>query len=107
MADSSDVNGNLPILLGVLLVAVVLILVMRWVFAPSRPPRVDVPADVTPGLLVTIATGLSRVQALSLRATLGDANIRSSMATRRDGTVDVRVFAADADRARALLPPHD
>lgn len=98
-------NGNLPILIGVLLLATVLIFVMRWVFAPSRPPRVDVPGDAAPSLLVPVATGLSRAAAMSLRAVLGDGNIRSSMTARRDGRLDVLVFGEDAARARALLPP--
>jgi hypothetical protein len=34
---------------------------------------------------------------------LGDAQIRSSMSRRSDGTMDVLVFHADADRARILL----
>lgn len=99
------VNGNLPILFGVLVVAGVLILVMRWVFAPSRPPPAVVPGDAVPGLLVTVASGLARTQAMSLRAVLGDANIRSSMSMRSDGKVDVLVFRDDEAKARALLPP--
>jgi hypothetical protein len=99
------VGGNLPILIGVLIIAGVLILVMRWVFAPSRPPRIAVPGDAVPGLLVTIASGLARTQAMSLRAVLGDADIRSSMSMRSDGKVDVLVFRDDEAKARALLPP--
>jgi hypothetical protein len=99
------VNGNLPVLLGILFVAGVLILVMRWVFAPSRPPRVSVPGDATPSLLVPVATGLTRAEALSLRAVLGDSNIRSSMSMRRTGRLDVLVFRDDEIRARAVLPP--
>ena len=37
------------------------------------------------------------------RATLGEADIRSSMSKRRDGLLDVLVFHGDADRARLLL----
>ena len=40
---------------------------------------------------------------MEIRATLGDAGIRSSMSRRRDGELDVLVFRADLDRARALL----
>jgi hypothetical protein len=36
---------------------------------------------------------------------LSAAGIRSSVSARRDGTVDVLVFRADADRARILLGP--
>ena len=72
---------------------------------PVAPPRVVVPGDAVPGLLVTVATGLARTQAMSLRAVLGDANIRSSMSMRGDGKVDVLVFRDDEAQARALLPP--
>lgn len=98
-------NGDLGVLLFAALVFVVLIFLMRWVFRPSRPPRVTVPGDAVPSMLVTIARGLSRRDGLSLRAVLGDAEIRSSMSTRRDGLVDVAVFGADEPKARSLLPP--
>lgn len=104
---------NLPTLLAALLAGVALLLVMRWVFAPSRPhPRrrrggpplpQRQPGDL--GLLVALARGLPRDRADRLRALLGDASIRSSLSMRRDGAADVLVFADDADRARAMLPP--
>jgi hypothetical protein len=100
------VNGNLPVLGLALFTLLVMSLLMRWVFRPSRPrSRVLIPGDAVPGLLVAMRTGLRRADGLSLRAQLGDAGIRSSMSTRRDGLVDVSVFAADAERARAILPP--
>jgi hypothetical protein len=55
------------------------------------------------GLLTVVATGLSRHEAMLRRATLGEAGIRSSMSKRRNGTLDVLVFNADADTARLLL----
>jgi hypothetical protein len=99
------VNGNLGVLATAFVALLGMSLLMRWIFrAPRR--RVLVPADVVPGLLVTLRTGLRRADGLALRADLGDAGIRSSMSTRRDGLVDVSVFTADADRARAILPPN-
>lgn len=99
-------NGNLGVLGLALAALLVMSLLMRWVFRPSRPRhRVVIPGDAVPGLLVTMRTGLRRADGLALRAHLGDAGIRSSMSTRRDGLVDVSVFAADAARARAVLPP--
>jgi len=87
----------------------VLVLVMRWVFKPSRPRRgplqrpVDASDAVELGLLTVISTSLPRIDALRLRARLGDENIRSSMSRRRDGRYDVLVFNTDVDRARLLL----
>jgi hypothetical protein len=93
------------IALGALLV---LVLVMRWVFAPPRQRR-GRPVDASDasraelGLLTVVDTALSRSDALQARAVLGDADIRSSMSRRRDGRYDVLVFTTDVDRARALL----
>ena len=86
----------------------VLVLVMRWVFKPSRPRGpIRRPADASDatelGLLTVIAMAMPRTGALRLRARLGEEDIRSSMSRRRDGNYDVLVFDADVDRARALL----
>jgi hypothetical protein len=102
--------GSLPPLVVALIVVALLILVMRWVFKPSRPLGTRRrPADATDaadlGLLTVVVTGVSRHQALARRAVLGEGGIRSSMSARRDGTVDVLVFRADAERARILLGP--
>jgi hypothetical protein len=87
----------------------VLALVMRWVFRPSWPRRAALPVDAADsadlGLLTVIASGIDRPGALRQRAVLGDAGIRSSMSKRRDGTLDVLVFHADAEAARILLGP--
>jgi hypothetical protein len=82
-------------------------LLMRWIFKPSRPrgtrPLIDAGDSTELGLLDVVATGLPRAAALSARARLGDAGIRSSMSRRRNGALDVLVFRADAERARELL----
>jgi hypothetical protein len=94
---------------AIIAVAVILLLalVMRWVFKPSRPRSHQLPTDASEssnlGLLTVVATGMNRQEAMRLRATLGDAGIRSSMSRRRDGRHDILVFDADADTARFLL----
>lgn len=104
---------DLPTILAAFIAAGALLLVMRWVFAPARPRpkrRRGTPPALSPqsgdlGLLVTVAAGLTRTRANTMRGLLGDAAIRSSLSVRRDGSVDVLVFADDAERARAVLPP--
>ena len=99
-------NGDLNVLITALVALMIMATLMRWVFKPSRPRhRTVIPADAVPGLLEPVRTGLTRADGMALRAVLGDAGIRTSMSTRRDGRVDVSVFTADAARARALLPP--
>jgi hypothetical protein len=102
--------GNDPSAAIVAIVVILLLgLVLRWVFKPSRPRSGGRPVDASDspdlGLLTVIVTRLSRQEALERRSVLGDAGIRSSMSKRRDGTLDVLVFHADADRARTLLGP--
>jgi len=96
-------------LLVALGVALLLALVLRWVFRPSRPRPTRRPPDAAEsaelGLLTVVAPALDRAGALSRRAQLGEAGIRSSMSRRRDGRFDVLVFAADASAARRLLEP--
>ena len=91
-----------------ILVILILALVLRWVFKPSRPNRVITrPVDATDspnlGLLTVVMSGLGRQEALAQRSRLQDAGIRSSMSKRRDGLLDVLVFHGDADAARLLL----
>jgi hypothetical protein len=92
-----------------LVVLLLLTLVMRWVFRPSRPRAAVRPPDAADspdlGLLTVILSGLDRQEALARRATLGESRIRSSMSRRRDGGYDVLVFHGDANRARILLGP--
>ena len=94
-------------LFGALVVVLVLGLALRWVFKPSRPRQFTRPVDAAEspnlGLLTVIVRGVDRQAAMSRRATLGEAGIRSSMSKRRDGLLDVLVFHGDADAARVLL----
>jgi hypothetical protein len=100
-------TNDVSALVTVLIVVVALGLVMRWIFTPSRPrgrgPIIDASDSSELGLLDVVAAGLTRTAALGARATLGAAGIRSSMSRRRNGTLDVLVFQADAERARDLL----
>ena len=57
------------------------------------------------GLLTVVLSGVGKEDVDARRAVLSDAGIRSSVSNRRDGTVDVLVFAADADKARVILGP--
>jgi hypothetical protein len=92
-----------------LVVVGLLILVTRWVFRPSRPNvRTRRPVDANDadlGLLVVALSGVSKQDVAARRAALREAGIRSSVSARRDGTVDVLVFAADAPKARIVLGP--
>jgi hypothetical protein len=89
----------------VLLVVLILGLAMRWAFRSSRPRTAHLSGGSSDelGLLVVISTELSRTQAMTMRAELGDAGIRSSMSHRRNGRLDVLVFRDDVTRAKALL----
>jgi hypothetical protein len=102
---SNDFSAELVALIAVGLLA----LVMRWVFRPSRP-RTGRQADAAEaadaqalGLLEVLVSGVDRPAAVQVRARLAAADIRSSMSRRRDATMDVLVFRADIERARALL----
>ena len=102
--------GSLSPALIALAVAGLLALVTRWVFSPPRRNShptlpVDASEAVDLGLLVVVASGLPKDEVQVRRATLGEGGIRSSVSARRDGTVDVLVFRADADKARILLGP--
>jgi hypothetical protein len=102
--------GNDPSAFLIALGAVlVLTLVLRWVFRPSRPRLGSHPVDAADsaelGLLTVIVSGVDRPEAMRRRAVLGEAGIRSSMSKRRDGSLDVLVFAGDATAARILLGP--
>jgi hypothetical protein len=101
------VGSNASAVLISLAVILLLALVMRWVFKPSRPRPSELPVNASDapnlGLLTVVSTRVTRHEAMMRRATLGEAGIRSSMSKRRDGTHDILVFNADADAARLLL----
>ena len=83
----------------------VLALALRWIYGSRRPPRHrrHVPADRDFGLLEQVVLVPDRGSANALRAVLSDAGIRSTLAARRDGDIEVLVFPPDAERARRLV----
>ena len=100
--------GNDPSAVFTALIVILLLgLVMRWVFKPSRPRQAVRPPDATDsqnlGLLTVVLSQLSRSEALARRAELSEANIRSSVSKRRDGSLDLLVFRTDVERARLVL----
>lgn len=80
-------------------VIVVLIMFIRWAFAPARGTK---PSSAPLGLLRPVATTGTRESALALRAILSDAGIRSTISARDSSHVDVLVFVDDIPRARPL-----
>jgi hypothetical protein len=106
MVEHGTVTNDVSALVVAILVVGVLALITRWVFKPSRPrtgPVVDATESTDLGMLDILAADLSRSDAMTLRAVLGDAGIRSSISHRRNGDVDVLVFHDDLPRARDLL----
>jgi hypothetical protein len=106
MVEHGTVTADVSALVVVILVVCVLSLITRWVFKPSRPRTgrvVDATESTDLGMLDVLAADLSRADAMSLRAVLGDAGIRSSISRRRNGDVDVLVFHDDLPRAQELL----
>jgi hypothetical protein len=96
-------------LITALVVVGLLILVTRWVFRPSRPNiRARRPPDASDadlGLLVVVLSRVPKQDVIARCKSLDEAGIRSSVSNRRDGSVDVLVFAAEEDRARIVLGP--
>lgn len=92
-------------------VVVALGLMVRWIFKPTQPRvgsrgLVDATESATLGnlgMLAVIVPGVPRARGLTVRNTLTEAGIRSSMSRRSDGAVDILVFRDDVDRARDLL----
>jgi hypothetical protein len=84
----------------------VLMLVMRWVFAPSSRPHTGRPrsgpeADL--GLLVPVLEHAARTNALRVKDFLSSRGIRCSVSRLDRDSYDVLVFGRDAPRARELL----
>lgn len=55
------------------------------------------------GMLEVIVAGVTRIEAMEMRAKLGDAGIRTSMVQRRNGDTDVLVFRDDLATALVVL----
>jgi hypothetical protein len=97
---------DIGVLLWMVGIIAVLMLVMRWVFAPSsRPhtgrPRTGPEADL--GLLVPVLKRAPRSNALQVKDFLSTRGIRCSMSRLDRDSYDVLVFGRDVSRARELL----
>ncbi len=78
-----------------------LALVLRWAFRNER--TVDPFAPVDYGLLEEAAVVDSTAAGQALRAALGRAGIRATLAIQHDGRCRVLVFADQLDAARRVL----
>jgi hypothetical protein len=99
------VGFDLGILIWVIGMAVVLTLMTRWVFQPSRPRtgRPEGGPNANLGLLTPVLSQAPRAQVLSAKTLLSEQGIRCSMSRLDRDSYDLLVFGADADRARELL----
>jgi hypothetical protein len=99
------VSFDLGILVWAIGIVVVLMLMMRWVFQPSRPRtgRPDSGPNADLGLLTPVLSRAPRSQVLSAKDLLSQRGIRCSVSRLDRDSYDLLVFGADADRARALL----
>lgn len=93
-----------------IVVVALLAVAMRWIFGngSSRTAAAAVQARNAPvdhGLLRPVAELPDRAAGSALRAVLSDAGIRSTLGVRKDGRVQVLVFADDLDAAKRLVPP--
>lgn len=82
-----------------------LMVLLRWTFRRggslvARTPKPGAPTDY--GLLVSVASPGTYVEAEILRRTLSDAGLRATVATTTEGP-RLMVFAADERQARTLL----
>ncbi|WP_035857240.1 hypothetical protein [Cryptosporangium arvum] len=83
-----------------------LVLMLRWTYGTGKvsgPAPDGKSSDF--GLLHEVAVAASAGEANALRAVLSDANIRSTTSDAGRGRVRVLVFAADLQKARALVGP--
>lgn len=100
-----QVGFDLSVPFTVALVAGVLVLIMRWVFKPSRPrtgrPHSGPGADL--GMLTPVVNHGARSAALAAKDRLSRQGIRCSLSRISSNCYDVLVFMPDADRATALL----
>lgn len=89
----------------VLIIAALMMLLMRWVFKPSRPRtgRPDHGPDADLGLLTPIRAGVSRSQAISIKNQLSENGVRCSLSRLELDRYDVLVFRPDLDKAGEVL----
>jgi hypothetical protein len=97
---------DISVLLWMVAIVGVLMLMMRWVFAPSSRPHTGRPrsgpgADL--GLLVPVLEHAPRNNALQVKDFLSTRGIRCSVSRLDRDSYDVLVFGRDVSRARELL----
>jgi hypothetical protein len=100
------VGFDISVLLWMVGIIGALMLIMRWVFAPSsRPhtgrPRTGPEADL--GLLVPVLEHAPRTNALQVKDFLSSRGIRCSVSRLVRDSYDVLVFGRDVPHARELL----
>lgn len=82
-----------------------LMLMMRWIFKPSRPrtgrPQHGPGADL--GLRRPVLSAAPRAKALDAKNLLSGQGIRCSVSRLDSNSYDVLVFTPDAERAQRLL----
>ena len=86
-------------------IIVLLMLIMRWVFAPSRPRtgRPDSGPGADLGLLSPVLAAAPRSEALRVKNLLSQQGIRCSLSRLDREHYDVLVFRTDLGRAEELL----
>lgn len=88
-----------------LVVVGLLAILLRWTFRPRRTSWAGPARTGDTGLLRPVAVVDTKADANALRALLSDANVRSTIDAGPDGRIRLLVFAEDAERARAVVPP--
>jgi hypothetical protein len=103
--EGVGVGFDLGILIWAIGIVVVLMLMTRWVFKPSRPRtgRPQTGPNANLGLLTPVLSQAPRSQVLSAKNLLSTQGIRCSVSRLDRDSYDLLVFGADADRARELL----
>jgi hypothetical protein len=103
--EGGDVGFDLGVLGTIAVAAAFLIVVMRWVFAPSRPRtgRPDRGPNANLGLLVPVVSEATRANALKAKNHLSGQGIRCSVSRLDRDSYDVLVFEPDAEKAAKLL----
>src|SRR3954466_9060786 len=99
---------DLGILLWAAGIIVVLTLVMRWVFSPSRPrtgrPQTGPQADL--GLPTPVLSPAPPGQVLAAKNLLSSHGLRCSVSRLDRDSYDLLVFGQDEPRAREVLDGH-
>jgi hypothetical protein len=103
--EGVGVGFDLGILIWAIGMVIVLMLMTRWIFKPSRPrtgrPQGGPHANL--GLLTPVLSQAPRSQVLTAKTLLSENGIRCSVSRLDRDSYDLLVFNADAHQARQLL----